>query len=172
VALTHAGTARTNTFANLTATPISSLIIPAGNYYEYFRLAGASAGTDTLVASVTSPAHNPDTAYTVVGQGRIDPISGWPTSLAVGDSVAVTLYTRDQNQSTRNVLAAATFTLAPNANIEFRSGGTSSTVITQVTVPADQQQVTFYIRALASGTGSATITATNYSAYSNTVTVP
>ena len=169
VTLSHTGTARTSTFTNLTSTPISSLTIPAASSYLYFRLAGASAGTDTLVASATTPAHNPDTAYTTVGQGRIDPISGWPTSLAVGDSVAVTFYARDPSQGVHYVLAATTWTLAPNANIQFRSGGA---VITSVTIPASAQSVTFYVKALTSGTGSATITATNYQSYTNTFTIP
>ena len=60
-----------------------------------FRMIGSSAGTDSLVASATSPAHNPATAVTTVGQGRIDPLSGWPSStMHVGDSLLVTLYPR------------------------------------------------------------------------------
>ncbi len=169
VSLTHAGTPRTATYDNLTTTPITSVTIPQGTYYQYFRLAGIVAGTDSLIASATSPVHNPDTAYTVVAPGRVDPISGWPTTLAVGDSVALTLYARDQNQSVHYVLANTVFTLAPNANVQFVSGGA---VITTATIAAGQQSVSFYIKAVSSGTGSASITATDYSAYSNTVTVP
>ena len=126
------------------------------------------AGTDTLVASATSPAHIPDTAYVVIGQGRIG-TSGWLTSLAAGDSVQVTLYTQDPNQNTRGVLAATTFTLTPNANIEFRSGGA---VITQVVVPAGANSVSFYVKALATGTGTVAITNANYQTYNNSVSVP
>ena len=169
VTLSHTGTARTNTFTNLTSTPISNLTIPTANTYVYFRIAGTVAGTDTLVAAVTSPVHNSATAYTIVGKGRIDPIGNWPTSLVVGDSVAVTLYARDPVQGVRNVLAAETWTLAPNANIQFRSGGAA---ITSITVLAGAQSVTFYMKALTSGTGSATITSTNYLSYTNTLTVP
>jgi hypothetical protein len=171
VTLTHTGTPRTSTFTNLTSTPITSLTIPAGSYYQYFRLAGGSAGTDTLVASATSPAHSPATAYTVVTLGRIDPIIGWPATLKAGDSVAVTLYARDSSQSAHNVLNATTWTLAPTANMEFRSGGANSIVITVVTIPADQQAVTFYMKGVLAGTGNATITATSYHPYSNTVTI-
>ena len=168
VAFSHVGTPRTSTFANLTTTPITGITIPAGNYYQYFRLAGTSTGADTLVASATSPAHIPDSAYTIVDLGRVDPLGGWPTTLAVGDSALVTLYARDQNQNTHYVLAATTFTLAPNANIEFRSGGS---VITQVTILADQQYVQFYVKGVSAGTGSVNITATDYQTYSTTVTV-
>ena len=164
VTLTHPGTART--------TVPASVIIGSGSSYAYFRVIGAVAGIDTLVASATSPAHNPATAYTTVGNGRIDPLQGWPgSSMHVGDSVQVTLYARDPNTSGRNVLAATTFTLAPNANIQFVSGGVSSTVITSATIPADGQYVQFYLKAVSSGTGSATITATNYTTYVNTMTV-
>jgi len=163
VALSHTGTARINTLVG--GAPVSSVTIPASNNYAYFRVVGTSAGTDTLVASATSPAHNPATAYTLVGQGRIDPISGWPASLAVGDSVVVTLYARDPVQNPRYVLAATTFTLAPNAHVQFVSGGANSAVITSASIPADAYYVQFYIKGVSAGAGSAAITATNYQQY-------
>jgi hypothetical protein len=166
VTLTHPGTVRTSVPATVT--------IGSGTYYSYFRVIGTVAGIDTLVASATSPAHNPATAFMTIGNGRIDPLNGWPGSslhAATHDSVLVTLYARDPNQNVRNVLAATTFTLAPNANIQFVSGGVSSTVITSVTIPANAQYVQFYLQAVAAGTGSATITATNYTTYVNTMTV-
>lgn len=162
VALVHTGSAHTSTV------PASPLTIVSGSNLTYFRLVGTSAGTDTLVASIASPFHNPATAYTVVGQGRIDPLNGWPTSLTAGDSAAITLYARDPASTQRNVLAATTWTLSPNANIEFHAGGA---VITTVTVPAGAQSVTFYVKALSAGTASATITAANYQSYTNTFTV-
>jgi len=171
VTLSHSGATRTAVYDNLTVTPIASVVIPTGSYYEYFRLAGASVGVDTLVASASVPAHNAATAYTVVTAGRVDPIMGWPVTLAAGDSAAVTLYARDSVQNAHNLLNATTWTLAPNANIQFTSGGATSTVITSVTIPADQQSVTFYVRGVAAGTGNATLTATNYHSYSNIVTV-
>ncbi len=167
VTLSHVGTAR--------ATTLASVTIPTSLYYAYVRLTGAARGTDSLVATAASPLHNPDTAYTVVDSGRIDGIVGWPTAnLAVGDSVAVTIRTLDPNASSvRRVAAATTFTLAPNASIQFRSGGAGSTTITSVTVPADGSQVTFYVKAIASGSGTATITHPNYKTYSPpAITVP
>ncbi|MCX5760959.1 MAG: hypothetical protein NTW72_05560, partial [Gemmatimonadetes bacterium] len=117
--------------------------------------------------TTASPLHNADTAFTVVGLGRINNILSWPSaSMRVGDSVAVTLRTLDPNAvSVRRVAAATTFALAPNANIEFRSGGAGSTTITSVIVPADGSQVTFYVKALASGSGTSTITNANYNTY-------
>lgn len=161
VTLTHPGTVRT--------TIPASVIIPNGSYYQYFRITGLLAGIDTIVASATSPAHNPATGFITVGNGRIDPLSGWPgSSVHVGDSVLVTLYARDPGQGVRNVAAATTFTLAPNANITFVSGGAT---ITTAIIPADAQYVQFYLKAVTAGTGSATISATNYTSYVNTMTV-
>jgi hypothetical protein len=169
VTFTHTGAARTGTFTNLTNTAITGLTIPQGQSYTYFRMAGVARGTDSLTASATSPAHNPVTIYTVVDSGRVDPINGWPGTIKAGDSVQVTLVTRDPNAVyQRSVLNAETFTLTPNSNIEFRSGGA---VITSVTVPADQQSVTFYLKGVSTGTGSATITSANYKTHTNTVPV-
>ncbi|HET7631505.1 MAG TPA: Ig-like domain-containing protein [Gemmatimonadaceae bacterium] len=162
VTLTYLQTPHTSTV------PTSPLSIAPNSYLTYFRIIGNSAGTDSVVAALASPAHYPDTAVVVVGEGRIDPISGWPGSLAVGDSVSVTLYARDPAQGTHPVLAATTWTLAPNANIEFRSGGA---VITSATIPAGASYVTFYVKAVAAGTASATFTAANYTPYTNTFTV-
>ncbi|MFI5232843.1 MAG: beta strand repeat-containing protein [Gemmatimonadales bacterium] len=166
VTLTHPGTVRTTTPASVT--------IPTSSTFAYFRVVGAVAGTDTLVASATSPVFNPATAFTIVGNGRIDPLQGWPgTSLhaSTRDSVLITLYARDPGQNTRNVLAATTFALAPNANIQFVSGGVSSSVITSATIPANAQFVQFYVQAVSAGPGSATINATNYTTYVNSITV-
>ena len=159
VTLTHVGSAR--------ATTLASVTIPTSPNYQYIRLTGAVRGTDSLVATASSPYHNADTAYTVVDSGRVDGIVNWPSaSMAVGDSVAITLRTLDPNASSvRRVASATTFTLAPNANIQFRSGGAGSTTITSVVVPADGSQVTFYVKALVSGSGSATITNANYKTY-------
>ena len=166
VTLTHPGTVRTTTPATVT--------IPSTLSYAYFRVIGAVAGTDTLVASATSPVFNPATAFTVVGNGRIDPLQGWPGSslhASTRDSVLITLYARDPAQTARNVIAATTFTLAPNANIQFVSGGVSSAVITSATIPANAQYIQFYVQAVSAGPGSATISSTNYTTYVNSVTV-
>jgi adhesin/invasin len=169
VSLSNIGTPRVSTLVS--GSPVSSLTIPTGQNIAYFRILGTSAGTDTLVASATSPLHNPATAYTAVGQGRIDPIGSWPTALAFGDSVQVILYTRDPVQNGRYVSAATVFT-PTLTNLEFWTGGANSAKLTTVTVPADQYYVYFWVKATGHGTGSATITATNYVTYNNTVTIP
>jgi hypothetical protein len=163
IGLAHAGTARTTTLVS--GQPVSSVLIPAQSYYTALRVAATAAGTDSLVMTASSPPHNPDTVYTVVGQGRVDPLGSWPSTLKAGDSVAVTLYARDPAQNGRYVLAATTFSLAPNADIQFVSGGANSTVITSATIPADQYYITFYVKGVASGTGNAVVSATNYQTY-------
>jgi hypothetical protein len=86
--------------------------------------------------------------------------------------VAVSFNVRDPGQNVRNTLGATTWTLAPNANIQFTSGGAGSSVITSITIPATGQVTpTFYLKGVTAGTGSATFTATNYSTYVVPVTV-
>ncbi len=169
VAFAHTGTARIETDTGGVAS--TGVTIPAGNNYGYFRILGLSAGTDTLTASAASPYHNPVTAYTVVDLGTTDPLGGLPTSLKAGDSTQVTLYARAPNGSTRYVLAATTFTLAPNANVQFVTGGVNSVVITSAVIPAGAYYTTFWLKGVSTGTGSATITATNYQPYTPSLTI-
>lgn len=172
VAIAHAAVPRVST--EVGGVDVASVQIPGNTYYTYFRIVGQTVGSDTLTFSATSPAHNPIKGYVNVAQGTLNPLGGWPSSLAVGDSTLVTLYARDINGGTHYVRNATAFTLAPNANIEFRAGGTAaqSVVMTQATIPADAYYIQFYVKALSSGTGSVNITATNYAAYSNTVSIP
>ncbi|MHB0964100.1 MAG: beta strand repeat-containing protein [Gemmatimonadaceae bacterium] len=164
VALGHDGAAKTTIPATTT--------IPAGSWYSYFRVVGSAIGTDTLTANIASPLHNPDVAYVVVDLGRVDALSNWPSaSLAVGDSVLVTLYTRDPNGSARSVLAATTFAISAGSGLEIHKG---NAVVTSVTVPAATNNVQFYVKATAVGTPSATFTNANYQTYTppNVTVIP
>ncbi len=166
VALTHIGTARTSV--------PNSVTIPAGSNFVAFNVVGTASGTDSLIATVTSGTpQNPDTAYTAVDVGRVDPLSNWPTTIATGDSVQITLFSRDPGDNVRNESAATTFTLAPNANIQFKAGGAAaaSTVITSAVIPADGFFTSFWVKGVSAGTGSVTITSPNYTSYTITVTV-
>ncbi|MBC7673273.1 MAG: hypothetical protein H7247_12705 [Polaromonas sp.] len=158
VPLTHAAVPRAST--------PSSVTILVNSYYEWFRVTGTVIGADTITASPAG--HNPATGTVNVGLGRLDNIGSWPASLAVGDSVLVTMYARDPGLSPRFLTAATTFTLSSNANIQFVSGGAA---ITTVVIPQDQQFVQFYVKALSSGAGSASITNANYTTYTNSVSV-
>jgi len=164
VTLTHPGTARTSAPA--------TVVIPTSTTFMYFRLIGTVAGTDTLIASASSPPYNSGTGMTVVGNGRFDPPSGWPSSsMHVGDSVAVTIFARDPNQTVRNVVADVPLTLSAGSNVYFMSGGVGSSIITTATIPANAQSVTVYLKPFATGTTSSSISATNYTTYTNSVTV-
>ncbi|MEA3245169.1 MAG: Ig-like domain-containing protein, partial [Gemmatimonadota bacterium] len=161
VSLGHAGAAKTSVPATTS--------IPAGSYYSYFKITGTAVGTDTLTAALASPLHNGATAYVVVDSGRIV-LPGW-TPAAVGDSVLVTLQTRDPSASSQMTVAAATtFTLSSaGGKVQFRLGGA---VVTSVTVPTDGNQVQFYVKSLGSGSDTITITSANYKTYTSPVTVP
>jgi adhesin/invasin len=165
VSLSHAGTARTTTKVNGVAITVDT--IPTGNSSTpYFHVVGTAVGWDTLVASASSPPFYPDTAYTAVSQGHVDPIGSWPSTLTLSgtDSVLVYLYARDSTQNTHLVQDSTTFTLAPNANIQFTAyGGTGP--ITSVVIPKDQSYVYLWVKGLTQGTGQATISATNYVTY-------
>ena len=159
VPLTHA--------ANATTSTPSSVTIPSNNNYVYFRVLGASTGSDTITAS--PPNHTPATGTVNVGLGRIDGIAAWPTSLKLGDSTLVTLYTRaPDNSNTRNVAAATTFSLVSGSPIEFHVAGSA---VTSVTVPVDTYYVQFYVKAVSTGTASVSITSTNYVTYTSSISV-
>ena len=171
VSLLHTGTPRTSILLNDTAR--TSVTIPTSLNYVYFHVVGASVGMDTLVATTTTPVENPATAYTAVSLGHVNPIGGWPAtlSLANGDSALITMYAYDSAQVSHYVQNATTFTLAPSGSIEFVSGGANSAVITSVVIPKDAYYVQFYVKGVSpTGTGQATITATNYATY-NTPTI-
>jgi hypothetical protein len=163
VTLSHIGTAHTSTPATVT--------IPAGEYRTTFVVAGVSIGTDALVAA--APGYDPAAVSTVVDKGRV--YLDYPSSIPVKltDSVHVYLNATapDGGNGQLNVVEATTFTLTPNANIQFVSGGVSSTVITSITIPAGANYVDVWIRPVAPGVGSFTITNANYQTISGTVTV-
>ena len=161
VPVTHAAVPRTST--------PSSFTIAANAYYNLFRITGTSVGFDTV--KVSPPGHNPANTFMTIGLGRVDPVSGWPSTVKAGDSTQVTMYARDPNGSAQYVAAATTFTLTPNANMQFVSGGANSAVITSVVIAQDTQYVQFWVKGVSAGTGSATITNSNYTTYSGTVTV-
>lgn len=153
------------TSASVTA---DTLTIPTGIYYRYFRISGAAVGADTIAFSASG--HNSVSGPISVGLGRVDGITGWPTTLST-DSVQVTLRTRDQTGAIRNVSAATTFTLSANANVDFVSGGASSAVITSVVVPVNTSTATFWVRRTGAGSANVSIASTNYQTYNSTITV-
>jgi hypothetical protein len=163
------GTALTVSMAHASSasSTAASVTIPQGTYYVYHRITGVSAGVDTI--TYTAAGHTAASGAVSVGLGRVDGISGWPTNLTT-DSVAVTLYARDPDGNIRNVTAATSFAVAVSGGaLEVRSGGAA---VTTVTIPANAQSVTFYLRRIANGAATVTFTNSNYSTHvSPTVTV-
>ena len=153
-----------------TSTP-ASVVVVAGSYSANFRVTGTSAGTDTITASPSG--YISATGIVTTGLGRIDPLSGWPSTLRAGDSTRVSLYTLNPaGDSWQYVAAATTFTFTPNANLQFVADGATSGVITSITVPAGGNYATFWVKGVNAGTtGSATITSPNYITYTNSVSV-
>ena len=154
VALAHAGSASTSA---------ATVTIPNGTYYSYHRLTGAAVGADTI--TYTAPGHTLVRGALAVGTGRVDGIGSWPANLT-SDSVQVTLYARDQTGTVRNVSVATTFAVSVSGGaFELRSGVPASPALTSVTIPADAQSVSFWLRRLANGTGTATFTNATYATH-------
>jgi hypothetical protein len=134
----------------------------------YFRVLGTSVGSDTVTLS--PPGHVPAKVVVTVGTGRLMP-SNWPSALRAGDSTQVYVYAADQSGNSHYLSANTTITLGANPNFQFVSGGASSSAITSVVIPADQQGVYVWIKGVSAGTASATLSAPSYSTYTNTFTV-
>ncbi|MCC7000979.1 MAG: Ig-like domain-containing protein [Gemmatimonadaceae bacterium] len=159
IALAHRTTA--------SATP-ATVTMNVGTNSSTVRLSGVSVGADTLVATATG--HNSTTAPIAVGLGRLDFISGLPTTVTT-DSVLVTVFARSPDTGVRNVLAATTLTLGVSGSgFELRSGGVA---VSSVTIPANGSSVSFYIRRLAGGgSGTFTVSHPDYTTYTTpTITV-
>ena len=159
------------TFAHNTARATiapSPAVIPAQNTTRSITVTGLSTGSDTVVVGARN--HASSTYYLAIGPGRTT-LSGWPSVLNIGQPVAVRLYVEDPAGTGREVAAATTFTLVPNQYIEFRDA--QGAVITQVTVPAGASYTDqFFVHALSTGTGSATIGATDYQTGTYNTAVP
>jgi uncharacterized protein YjdB len=148
-----------------TSTP-GTVTILAGVTTANYRVTAVSKGNDVLTAS--APGNLSTNATVAVDSGRIL-LNGWPASVQVGDSVAVTIYSQDQNGNFRTLGTAVTFTLSSNANIVFDRSGAP---VTTLTIPANGQNTpTFYVKGVSAGTGSTLVTGGRFADYSNTLTV-
>ena len=128
---------------------------------------GLASGVDTLV--VTATGFKPDTSIVTVGAGRI--LFGLPSSMAVGDSFPAWIYILAPDATTSTTADTVVFTLTPNSNLEFHQDGA---VVSTVTIPAGQtysSQTNLYIKAKTVGTGTVTVTAPNYTALTQSITI-
>lgn len=160
VTLQHTGSATTS--------PATVTVAAGSSSSPYFDITGAALGTDSI-----TPVASGYTSYgglITVGTGTLQ-LSNLPASLAVGDSVLLTLRTYEQNGSYQlPVAAATTFTLSANSSLSLLD--TSGQPITSVTVPAGSSSVQLYVKATASGTGTLSISNADYVTFNGVVTVP
>ncbi|HKG91653.1 MAG TPA: Ig-like domain-containing protein [Gemmatimonadaceae bacterium] len=146
----------------------TTLTIPAGQTYVYFRTQAKAEGTDNITFSV---AGHTEARYTqVVSKGMLE-LSGWQGTIRVGQRQQLRLYVRNSAGNGGMALAAATaFTLGSNANLRFVDA--SGTPITEVTVPADRDYSDiFYVEGVTAGTGTATAAQANYTTLAASIAV-
>lgn len=139
--------------------------IGAGATSKTLTIAGLGGpGIDTIIAS--GPGHLPDTAVVTLVQGKFL-VAGWPTSLAVGDSAALTVTVADQSGALGNLGYPISVALAPSAGLVFSNGNAALTAVSV------QQRTsgTFYVKATATGTQSVTLSHRDYVAYTNSIAV-
>lgn len=142
-----------------------TVTVDSMSYSRTFRLSGVALGVDTVKVAATG--FLPDSGNVSVELGTLGTPSGWTTSLSA-DSVLITLRTRGPDGSIRRVSAATTFTLAVDANLVFTQDGAT---VSSVTVPADADAVSFYMRRVSAGTANVSITNASYQTFTSTVTV-
>lgn len=129
---------------------------------------GRGTGTDTL--RLTAPAHLASTGTVAAGAGRIL-LTGWPTTVRLGDSVAVRLYATDPSGAARNVEAATAFSLAPGASIRF-ADATGTTITTLGILAGASASPQVWVHAVGEGPASVRITAAGYQAETLSTVVP
>ena len=96
-------------------------------------------------------------------------LSSWLASMKVGDSLAVVLYTYDQQSVNRPVINAVTFDFTASG---FTFTDAAGQPITGITVPAGtQQSPVFYIHAATAGQATLTISGAQFQQYLNSTTV-
>lgn len=142
-----------------------TVTIDSTSYSRSFRLSGVALGVDTVKAAASG--YLPDSGRVSIELGTLGTPTGWTTTLST-DSVAITLRTRGPDGALRRVTGATTFTLAVDANLVFHRDGVP---VSSVTVPADSDTVTFYMRRVSAGSANVSISNANYQTFTSTVTV-
>jgi hypothetical protein len=145
--------------------------IPAGGAFVPFRITGTSVGTDQLTAS--APGYSPASLGLTVDLGTIDfgLITYYTGPLTVGGSTSAYICSSGPADNYTLVVAPTTFSLSSSANIRFAADGAPGTVITSVTVPADNSCASFLVQGLAAGAATINITNSNYKPFAGSITV-
>ena len=152
------------THFNASSTTPSSVSIPVNSSYTTYRTTGASIGTDTITFSAI--AHNSVKGAVQVTAGQAY-LPGWPSTLSLTgtDSVLVTVYAADANNTTHYVSAATTFTVSGVSHVSVNGGN-------PVVIPANSQYVQVYVKGITTGTDSSIqFAATGYTAQTISITV-
>ncbi len=129
-----------------------SATIHAGNTSEGTSIGGLSRGIDTVI--VSAPNYGPDTVVVSVDTG-LTQLSGWPSTLAVGESAAVQVRPVNPANTIIDNAYGTTFALAVSPNLRLSDGHHA---ISAVPVPdGTSRSATFYVVALNNGTGQLTV---------------
>jgi hypothetical protein len=127
----------------------------------YFSLRGVSEGLDTLVA--TAPGFAPETLLVRIGKGILAPPSNLPANLRQGDSTLVTFSILGPNGDFVHAEPSPlTFTLATTAALQVSDG---TAPISTRQVEASANYFSFWIKAVAPGGGTLTITHPNFTTF-------
>jgi probable HAF family extracellular repeat protein len=138
-------------------------VLRAGSTSKGFNVFGLSGiGVNRLVAS--APGMSPDTSVVTLVKGVLR-VDGWPTSLQVGDSVALQVQVSDSLGRLGQLAYPISLALS-GSGIAFSIGGTP---ITSVEIPQSVSP-TFYLKATATGSRSISIANPDYRTYTNTFT--
>jgi Tol biopolymer transport system component len=144
-------------------------VITAGTTSKYIGGVGGTAiGSDILTA--TAAGYGPVSVEVQVAKGQVL-LTGWPTTLEVGDSAALTIRPGSPDGS-RNYTAFnnTTFTLSGGPHLVFSDG--TSTIGSIAVVPnSNWVTPTFYVKAVAPGSGTLTVSNPNYQPFSRNVPV-
>ena len=128
-------------------------------------LRGVSVGTDTVV--VSAQGFDPDTAVVRVTAGYFGSELPLPAAIRQGDSVAVTLvlYSPD-GYAVAAGPAPIPLTFTTPANLDVRLGGAT---VTTASFPAGASSFTVYLRGIAPGSGTVTVSSPNVTSASASI---
>lgn len=137
----------------------SSVTLAAGSAYAHFRISAGSVGTDTIVAS--APGFAPTTFITTVGPGifLFTPIGSFSVS---GSPAQVNICIAAPDASQAFMIGATTISFAPSSNISLSFGIPPFTPISSITVPAGGECLGLWVKGLAAGPATITITSPGY----------
>ncbi len=136
----------------------SDSLLLEGYSSAFYQIRGITEGVDTLV--VTAPGFAPDSIIVRVTKGILQNGGTLPPTIRQGDSLQVTFSLSNSDNSPSYVEALPqTFTLATTSAIQTTLG---TGPISTVEAAAGQSQISFWVKALAPGSGTLTITSPNF----------